>query len=309
MVKKSLLGRIFGKKNAESRSLKKKSDSPAGSTTATATLPPKGKPPLPGDRGAGGGNDKQLKEQGGVLTKEPPKDKSDKQASGKQDEAVLEPEILTRTERVATESRDKIDVITRKMSSQEEASIKISEGIKGLSGVLSNIDERLQEQTQQSCEIAKTVKTIPDMIKDLPESSRAGIELLHSISKILETQSTATFELGNKIADLPNVLNNLSERIDKDAENRTQERNAIKDTFGVMKNSIDRLDERNRALSKSQLDNTKKIVDSVKHIQTEHKDQIRALIDKSRVTNRLILILGLLIIAGLITVAAVLQYG
>jgi small-conductance mechanosensitive channel len=299
MVKKSLLGRIFGKKGSRVEDSKKKAGSAKGSATGTATMTKdtKGSATDPAKKAVLEG--RFAKEGAPGAAVEPGDGKPGK-------EHVHEPEILSREEKEASESREKIDVIAKKMSSQEEASIKISDGIKGLSGVLSNIDQRLQEQTQQSFEIARTVKTIPEMMKDMPESQRAGIELLHSITQILENQSSATFELGNKISDLPKVLNNLTEQINKDTETRTEERADFKESVDTMKQSIGKLEERNRELNKSQVESTKKIVDSFKNVQDDQQRQIGTLVEKNRVTNLLMIFLIFVILGGMIAIVALL---
>lgn len=292
MVKKSILGRIFGKKDAEARGPQKKVSPGSSSGTSTATMTKKGPNTAPANRMTG-------------TVQEPRVERPDLPKEEKKPEVKpIEPEILTRTERAATESKEKIDVIAKKMSVQEEASVKISDGIKGLSSVLSNIDQRIQEQTQQSFEIAKTVKTIPEMIQDLPESSRAGVELLHSISQILENQSSATAELGKRISDLPDVLTNLTDQINKDQTTREQERSVIKETVDVVKKSVQSVEEHNEQISKTQAENTKKIEESFKKVQEDHQRQIGTLVEKSKVTNRLIVFLILVILVGMIAIVA-----
>jgi hypothetical protein len=294
MVKKSILGRIFGKKDMEAKGPQNKDSKGISSTTGTATMTKKGSNTLQGSRMTGAVKEPRLE-----------RDRPDIPVEEKKPEVMpIEPEILTRTERAATESKEKIDVIAKKMSVQEEASVKISDGIKGLSSVLSNIDQRIQEQTQQSFEIAKTVKTIPEMIKDLPESSRAGVELLHSISQILENQSSATAELGKRISDLPVVLTNLTDQINKDQTTREQERSVIKETVEVVKKSVQSVEEHNEQISKTQAENTKKIEDSFKKVQEDHHRQIGVLVEKSKITNRLIVFLILVILAGMIAIVA-----
>lgn len=290
MVKKSILGRIFGKKDAGANRPQKKDSQGSSSTTGTATLTKKGPNTPPGSRMTGAVKEPRIERDRPDLPVEEAK--------------PIEPEILTRTERAATESKEKIDVIAKKMSVQEEASVKISDGIKGLSSVLSNIDQRIQEQTQQSFEIAKTVKTIPEMIQDLPESSRAGVELLHSISQILENQSSATAELGKRISDLPDVLTNLTDQINKDQATREQERSVIKETVDVVKKSVQSVEEHNEQISRTQAENTKKIEDSFKKVQEDHQRQIGTLVDKSKVTNRLMVFLILVILVGMIAIVA-----
>ncbi|MFH2001324.1 MAG: hypothetical protein ABIK28_16700 [Planctomycetota bacterium] len=328
MVKKSFLGRFFGKKKEESKQTKPKEEAKAAGqtvSTATATLPlKKESPPLTQRIQHPQANAEERKVQRGPSTdKQPPtrvqqspERSSDPRAqsggNGKQPvkdkktgAPILEPEILSRTAKMASESRDQIDVIARKMTTQEEVSIKISDGIKGLSNVLNNIDQRLEEQSQQSFEIARTVKTIPEMIEDLPESSRAGVELLHSISKILENQSAATKDLGKQISGLPEALSSLKEQIDKDVDERARDRNMVQETVESMKSSLDHLEERNTKLGKQQEESTSILVESLKKSQMEHQRQIDALMEKNLSTNRLLLYLLYVVVIGLIIIVSI----
>ena len=223
---------------------------------------------------------------------------------------LVEPEILTRTAQAATESREKIDVIAKKMSAQEEVTIKMSDGIKGISGILSNIDQRLDEQNKQSTELVRSVKNIPEMMKDLPESSRAGVELLQAISQVLENQSQATAKLGEQLAGIPGTLNKLNERIDTEAQHRAKEREALTSNFDssvkTMKSSLGELEKRQVSLAKVQVDNTKKLVTSLKSIQEAQNSQIGRLIEKNRMTNRLMAVLVFVVVVLLVAFLATL---
>lgn len=314
MVKKSFLGRFFRKKETESKKAKKSVESKGSYGVGTATATKRGdSPPLSGRTGSPvreGRVDERKDhafERRMKVTASPKPDELKKEKPEppeiKKNKAV-EPEILTGVAKVASESHEKIDVIAKKMTAQEEVTVKISDGIKGLSSMLNNIDQRLEEQTQQSTELVRSVKSIPEMMKDLPESSRAGVELLQTISQILENQSRATVELGSKIHGLPDLLTQLSGKIDREADERAAERSVIKESFdesvGVLKSSITDLEQRQEVLGKTQGENTKMIVDSFKTIQKGQQDQINRLIEKNRMTNRLIFILLLIVAAGIV---------
>ena len=306
MVKKSLLARLFGKKEAgetESKKNPKKSlGKPGISATGTATLPKKEE----GSR-ITGMRDKdrfQQDKERGTVKPTGRKDGSANEDRGKGKPPALEPEIHTPPGKVTERHEKKMDVIAEKMSAQEEVSVKISDGIKGLSSVLSNIDQRLEEQTQQSCELAKTVKIIPEAMKDLPESSRAGLELLQTISQILENQSKATANLGSQVAGLPDVITRLNEKMDHDAADRVEDRAAFKESFkdsvSAMNASIKELEKRQSKIDKNQFENTKKIVDHFRTVQKDQQRNVRDLIQKSKLTNTLVAVLILVIVAGLV---------
>ena len=331
MEKRSFLGRLFGKREPPAKQGAKETKGGGAKGGGTATLPrSQGKTMGKTARREGGPERSATKGQGaGAASKgpvgssgvKPPASETIKEAgAGGGGKTVpdrearkpsvpskpIEPEILDPSAEAISTSREKIDVIAKKMTVQEEMTIKISDGIKGLSSILSNIDQRLEEQTQQSYEMVRTVKTIPEVLKDLPESSRAGVELLQAISQILENQSLATAELGHRIAGLPDLLQNLGERMEEENRERQEERSTFKESVETVKKAMEQLDKRHQDLSHEQETNTRKLIQSVRTIQSEYQNQVNRLVEKNRMTNRLILLMIFILAAGMVSIVAVL---
>jgi len=323
MVKKSFLGRLFGKKCTDKKVTKKNDGTSGKPGGGTATLTKDGKGPLSSrvnkaekDGRFDRKEEKLVTDKRVTSMKTPKPEEPNKRSADKKVEPPpkpIEPEILTKNknEKVNSDNHKKIDVIAKQMSQQEEVTIKMSEGIKGISSVLSNIDQRMEEQNQQSTELIRSVKKIPDMMKDLPESSRAGVELLQTIGQVLENQSKATADLGKKISGIPDILENLNKKIIQESDDREKERVIIKDSFNCsvdamklsmkgVKTSMDDLEKKQQVIVKSQDKNTQTLVNTFKKLQVEQNSQINRLIDKNRMTNKLIAAAILIIVTGLV---------
>jgi DNA repair exonuclease SbcCD ATPase subunit len=214
----------------------------------------------------------------------------------------VKPEILGKDEGVAELSGTEFEVITEKLSQQEEMSVKISQGLKGLSSLLGDIDERLQEQTKQSTELVQTVRTIPDKLKDLPESSRAGLELLNTISKIMEQQSRSVESLNSKVTGFSSVLNDIGEKMENDARDRTETAEAFQHSIGSVKETISGLSEQQSRLSAEQATNIKAVTQAMKRSSEEQHDRMENIVSRMKVMNGLVIFLILVIIAGLVAV-------
>lgn len=280
MVKKgSIFRRMFGKKTVERSKSPLK---PGQTSTATAT---KAKKPAPAAAGP------DIKAQRGGVKVEPEKTRT-----------PVRPEILSSDEKVKDAGTTRFEVITEKLSQQEEASLKISNGLKGLSSLLGDIDERLQEQTKTSNELVTTVKTIPEMMKDLPESSRAGLELLNTISVIMDQQSQGVKDLNSKVSSFSKVVTNLGDKLESDAKERTGEVQLFNKSLGTVKETMTAISEQQSRVNEKHASNIKEMAQTLKKSSDDQQERVDSIISRMKVMNGLVIFLIIVIILGLVAV-------
>jgi len=283
MVKKgSIFKRMFGKKTVD-RS--KSPSKPGHSATATAT---KTKKPAPAAKGP------DIKAQRGGVKVEPETPKIPK--------TPVRPEILPTDEKVKDAGTTRFEVITEKLSQQEEASVKISQGLKGLSSLLGDIDERLQEQSKTSNELVTTVKTIPEMMKDLPESSRAGLELLNTISVIMDQQSQGVQDLNSKVSNFSKVVTDLGDKLESDAKERTGEVQLFNKSLGSVKETMSAISEQQSKVNEKHATNIKEMATTLKKSSDDQQQRVDNIIARMKVMNGLVIFLIIVIILGLVAV-------
>jgi len=219
----------------------------------------------------------------------------------------VESEIVDKEEGVVDEGGSKLEVITRKLTEQEEMSLKISQGLKGLTSHLGEISDKLEEQTKKSTELVTTVQTIPDKLKDLPESSRAGLELLKTISRTMESQSKSVENLNGKISGLSNVMNDVAGKMENDSRERVEEVQVFQESIGTVKDSITELSDQHSTSTEEHSQNIRSIATVLKKVSEENQSQVEGLLGRQKTMNRLVIFLIFVIIAGL--VAVVLKLG
>jgi len=282
MVKKgSIFKRIFGKKTVD-RGKGPLKPGPGATATATKSKKPASSP-------AAARPDVKA-ERGGVKV-EPQKPND-----------AVKPEILQSDEKVKDTGTTRFEVITEKLSQQEEASLKISKGLKGLSSLLGDIDERLQEQSKTSDELVTTVKTIPEMIKDLPESSRAGLELLNTISVIMDSQSQGVKDLNSKVSNFSKVVGNLGDKLESDAKDRTEEVQLFHKSLGTVKETMTEISEQQSKVNEKHATNIKEMATTIKKSSDDQQDRVDSIIARMKVMNGLVIFLIIVIILGLVAV-------
>jgi|GEM_PF-2506232 len=207
--------------------------------------------------------------------------------------------ILKNFEKAPKEGGKKeLNVITEKLSQQEEASIKISSGINGLSSLLGDIDKQLKEQSKTSTELVTTVKTIPEMIKELPESSRVGLELLNTISQFMDKQAKGVDTLQKKVSDFSTSVSDLGEKIDNNTAVRTKEVKVIRDSLGSVEHSIGRFSNQQNKVNKTHASNIQVIAGALKKSNRLQKDRMEKVLNRLTLMNRLVVAMLVVVLGG-----------
>lgn len=275
----------------------------------------KGRTPTKGPAAAAGKGRKPAPKGGGVALKEKPPEKKDPMAEkGAAREKTppkpppapdmkrgrIEAEILPEDEKVNDEGKDTLNVIANKVTRQEEMSMNISKGLKGLSSVLGDMNSKIEEQTKQSTQLVSTVKTIPEMLKDLPDSSRAGLELLNSISQIIDQQNKAVVDLNSKIANLPDVMGDLAGKVESDVRERRNDVSLLQKSLGDMRGSVQQFSKEQNQISKKHDENIKVITSQLNKVSYDQQNRVDSLMGRMKMMNRMVIFMIIVIIVGLV---------
>ncbi|MFO0984949.1 MAG: hypothetical protein U1E76_25005 [Planctomycetota bacterium] len=189
------------------------------------------------------------------------------------------------------------------MSAREEVSLKITEGLKGLSNILTDIDTKLDDQNRKSTEIVQSIKVLPEMMRDLPETSRAGIELLSVISRVLEDQTRATRDMVDRVKEMPTLVARVSSHLEEQSrvlsrqeDARMQLETAVQGVgSAVLKLADQQQTQEARACEKlEQVEN--RTLEELRRMQAQHERHLSDLSQRSTHQMRVITIMTVLIV-------------
>ncbi|MFG0316474.1 MAG: hypothetical protein ACF8XB_04315, partial [Planctomycetota bacterium JB042] len=164
---------------------------------------------------------------------------------------AVDPALRTREARPDPEPPKPADgppVKASEMSEQEVITLKMKEGFKGITNVLSGIDQKIDRHQKTSEELTVAVRKIPEMMKDVPDASKAGVELLATISTVLEAQGRATNELLDKMGNLPGTMAELEKKVQTQVAEMTkagvETRREVAQAFTQVTSRVDELSSR-----------------------------------------------------------------
>ncbi|MEW6743696.1 MAG: hypothetical protein AB1486_13145 [Planctomycetota bacterium] len=198
-------------------------------------------------------------------------------------------------DRVEVPSERPHKVEAAKMSAGEEIGLKISEGLKGLSSILTDIDHKLDDQSRKSTELVETVKVIPEVMKDLPETSRAGVELLSLISRALERQASAAQEVTSRVREMtdkvqgavegvgkvPVLLADLGERIEQRVAGADAQRERLGEKVAAVQRTV-------QELSSEHLRAHQYSLEELRRLNERQNETLKHLADRSRLHAKIL---------------------
>jgi len=197
------------------------------------------------------------------------------------------------------------------MSRQEELNLKLKEGFRGISSVLTGIDRKIDRHQETSAELMVQVRKIPDLIKDVPDESKAGLELLATISTILESQGRATSELLARMGDLPQAMEELEARFQSQSEQLSQAgqeaRDAARQTQEQVGQAFSEVRSRVDLLQTESTRTQERLMRELRRQQSDSDRRIEELIQRSGTTTKVVVFLLVVVIAALLLVVK--QFG
>jgi len=204
---------------------------------------------------------------------------------------------------VAQKDSEPHEVPSETMSVREEVSLKISDGLKGLSTILTDIDAKLDDQSRKSTELVQSIKVLPEMMRDLPETSRAGIELLATISRVLEDQTRATRDMVDRVKEMPALVSKVSVHLEDQAQAiRTQQEShvVLRDTVREVGSEVKRMAQERRQRDEEQSARQEQVqtrtLDELRRMQDLYQARLADLSHRSHSQTRIITVMTVLIV-------------
>jgi hypothetical protein len=195
------------------------------------------------------------------------------------------------------------EVPAEAMSPREEMSLKITDGLKGLSTILTDIDAKLDDQSRKSTELVQSIRVLPDMMRDLPETSRAGIELLATISRVLEDQTRATRDMVDRVKEMPALVTKVTTHLEEQAEaikgqheSHVALRETVRDVGSEVKRMAEERRQQDEKLSARQEQVQTRTLDELHRMQDLYQARLADLSQRSHSQTRIITVMTVLIV-------------
>ncbi len=180
-------------------------------------------------------------------------------------------------------------VKTAKMAPTEELSVKITEGMKSLTHLLSTIDDKLAGQNETQRTIAERLGTIPSLVRDLCQAQQSQLLVLSEIKDSVRDQASAQKSTSQTLEKLPGAVGTLSERIEQQAQTGAAVRTSVE---GVGKSVQNLVDSTQRAQNS--------LMAEFRRAQDSHRERLEKVIDRERQTLWMVCFFGLLVVGCLV---------
>ncbi len=208
---------------------------------------------------------------------------------------TIEPHAAPPTpERLARpDDRNNEIVHATKMALQEELSIKLSEGLKGLSQLLSSIDDKLGQQSRATELVADRLQTLPRVLEGLVEAERVNLDVMRELRGSMEKQSEASARASEQLERLPTVVDTIGGRIEKQTEASASVKTAVESVGQSVRSLVDGAQRAQGSL-----------VTEFRRGQDEQRQQLEALVERQRKTILVVAAIGALVVIVLFVVIA-----
>jgi hypothetical protein len=189
------------------------------------------------------------------------------------------------------EPRDEL-VRTTKMPPQEELSIQVSEGLKGLTKVLGSIDEKLVVQQRATELVAERLQTLPRVLEGLVSAEKVSLETLRDLRTSLEKQGEASQKATAELEKIPTIVDTISTRIHEQTTHASAVRTSVESVGGSVRALVE-------ASQRTQIG----LIAEFRRGQEEQRQRLQALVDRQRLA---IWVLGGLAVAVVVCLTVVL---
>jgi hypothetical protein len=204
---------------------------------------------------------------------------------------------------VAQKDPEPHEVPSEAMSPREEMSLKITDGLKGLSTILTDIDAKLDDQSRKSTELVQSIKVLPEMMRDLPETSRAGIQLLATISRVLEDQTRATRDMVDRVKEMPALVTKVTGHLEEQAQaikSQQESHVVLRDTVREVGSEVKRMAQERRQRDEEQSVRQEQVqtrtFDELRRMQDLYQARLADLSHRSHSQTRIITVMTVLIV-------------
>ena len=180
-----------------------------------------------------------------------------------------------------------------KLAPQEELSLKITEGISDLSGLLGRIDGKLADQNTQRQALARRLEALPRVLENMAETQKANLEATREIRRSMEDQTKAWKGTASSLQQMPVMMDGLGTQLEEHAKAGAQ----VKDSVEHVGKSV-----RSLADGSQRAQNT--LLAEFRRAQDEHRRRLEQMVDRERRTFYTVAILGVAVVVCLLVVIA-----
>lgn len=187
--------------------------------------------------------------------------------------------------------RDDEIVRTTKMPANEELAIKMNEGLKGLSTLLSSIDERLVQQQRASELVAERLQTLPRVLESLVETERGSLQTLRDLNASLGEQGRASLRACDELGKLPALVDTIGSRIDQQTS-----------ASASMRTSVESVGQSVRGLVDVAQRGQNSLITEFRRGQDDQRHRLETLVDRQRQMLWIVAGLGVVVVVCLLIV-------
>ncbi|MCI0658959.1 MAG: hypothetical protein L0170_18050 [Acidobacteria bacterium] len=196
-------------------------------------------------------------------------------------ERLVEPEREARKESVG--------VKPQRLAPQEELSLKISEGLSTLSGLLGSIDGKLSDQKEQRQVLLRRLETVPRVLEGLVETQRSHLEATLQVQKTLEIQAKAMQHTAESLERVPASVQVLGDKLDQHAQ-----------SGALVRESVENVGKSVRSLADGSQRAQNTLLAEFRRGQDEYRRRLEELVDRERKMYLVMAGIGLALVASLI---------
>ena len=182
-------------------------------------------------------------------------------------------------------------VRTTKMPAQEELAIRVSDGLKGLTSLLSSIDDKLVQQHRATELVADRLQALPRVLETLVQAEQVSLETLRDLRASLEKQGQASLHATDALGKLPTLVDTIGERIEKQTEASSSVRTSVESVGQSIRGLVDVSQRTHNSL-----------ITEFRRGQDEQRQKLEALVDRQRKTVWVVAALGAIVVLALIVV-------
>lgn len=189
----------------------------------------------------------------------------------------------------------KVDSKAKKMGEQEELSLRITEGLSTLSGLLGNIDQKLATQNRQSGELAQGLQRLPTIFEGLINVQKSQLDALTEIRESVREQKTGLVETNQQLGRMPEMFSGLGKELGERFDRQVHSGQEVRESVDSVGKSV-----RSLADSSQRAQNT--MLAEFRRSQDEHGRRLQDLVERERKSTIIVGALGFLVVVCLVLV-------
>lgn len=179
------------------------------------------------------------------------------------------------------------------MPAQEELSLKVSEGLRNLTSLLTSIDEKMLSQHRATELVAERLQALPRVLEGLVDAEKQNLETLRDLRGSMEKQSAAALAATEKLEQLPNLVDGIGARIEKQTESAAS-----------VKTSVESVGQSVRGLVDGAQRTQNSLITEFRRGQDEQRQRLEELVERQRKTIMVVAVIGAFLVLGVVIVLA-----